>query len=734
MQSRNFAARAGRWSAQHRKKAILGWFAFVIIATVLGGMVGTKTLADEDTGNGESKRGDQIVEAAGFPEQTGETILVQGRNGLEVGDPRFTAAVNDVVAELERTKDVSNVENPLDPAHEGNVSDDGRSVLVNFELPGDEDKAKAAVEAPLAAVDQLQEQHPEVLLGEFGDASAEKQIGEAFEEDFQKAEFLSLPITLIILLVAFGALVAAGLPLLLGATAVMGTLGLLGPISQLHPLEENSSSVVLLVGLAVGVDYCMFYLRREMEERDAGRAWEAALNAAAATSGRAVLVSGLTVMAAMAGMFLAGNAVFVSFGIGTMLVVAVAVLGSVTVLPAMLSFLSRKGWTEKGRVPWVAERRHKTKGESRVWGAILDRVLKRPLVSVLVAGGLLVALTIPAFSMHTVNPGVQGLPRSLEVMQTYDRMDKAFPGGGVPAEVVIKADDVTAPDVRQAIRDLQREALATGQLGEPTDVEVNPTRTVAVVDLAVRGTGTDEASERSLAVLRDDVVPATVGKLPGAEVAVTGFTAGSKDFNDVMKSHLPLVFAFVLTLAFILLLVTFRSIVVPLKAIVLNLLSVGAAYGILKLVFQDGRLEGVLDYQSVDGVTSWLPLFLFVILFGLSMDYHVFILSRVREAVDRGMSTERAVAHGIKSTAGVVTSAAAVMVAVFSIFATLSMLEFKMMGVGLAVAVLIDATIVRAVLLPATMKLLGDRNWYLPKRLQWLPRLDHEPKTEPANA
>src|SRR5215217_1083451 len=734
MQSRNFAARAGRWSAQHRKKAILGWFAFVIIATVLGGLVGTKTLADEDTGNGESKRGDQIVEAAGFPDQTDETVLVQGRKGLKVGDPKFTAAVDDVVSGLEKTKGVANVESPLEPANSDNVSKDGRSVLVTFELPGDEDKAKEEVAAPLATVAALQKQHPEVTLGEFGDASAEKQIGDAFDKDFQKAETLSLPITLLILLVAFGALVAAGLPLLLGATAVMGTIGLLGPISQLHALEESSSSVVLLVGLAVGVDYCMFYLRREMEERDAGRSWDAALEAAAATSGRAVLISGFTVMAAMAGMFLAGNAVFVSFGIGTILVVAVAMLGSISVLPAMLSFLSRKGWTEKGRVPWVAKRRHKMRGESKVWGAILDRVLKRPLVSAVLAGGLLIALTIPAFSMHTLNPGVTGLPRSLDVMKTYDKIDAAFPGGGVPAVTVVKADDVTSPEAQQAISQLQRQAIATGQLAEPTDVDINPGKTVATVSLAVRGTGTDEASERSLAVLRDQVVPATVGKLQGAEVAVTGFTAGSKDFNDVMVSHLPVVFAFVLTLAFILLLVTFRSVVVPLKAIVLNLLSVGAAYGILKLVFQDGRLEGVLDYESVGGVTSWLPLFLFVILFGLSMDYHVFILSRVREAVDGGMPTDRAVAQGIKCTAGVVTSAAAVMVAVFAIFATLSMLEFKMMGVGLAVAILIDATLVRAVLLPATMKLLGEWNWYLPKKLDWLPKFDHDALPEPSKA
>jgi uncharacterized membrane protein YdfJ with MMPL/SSD domain len=734
MQSKNFAARAGRWSAQNRKKAILGWFAFVILATVLGGMVGQKKLSDEDMGNGESQRADRIVEAAGFPDQTGESVLIQGRDGLKVGDPGYTAVVKDVVGTLERTKGVEEIENPLAPEHAGNVSKDGRSVLVNFELPGDEEAAEEYIDGPLNAVAQLQKEHPQVTLGEFGDASAEKEIGEAFEKDFQRAELFSLPITLIILLVAFGALVAAGLPLLLGFTAVAGTIGLLGPVSQIQPLDEAVASVVLLVGLAVGVDYCMFYLRREMEERDAGRDWESALNAAAATSGRAVLISGITVMAAMAGMFLAGNAVFFSFGIGTILVVAVAMLGSVTVLPAMLSFLSRKGWTEKGRVPWVAKRRHKTKGESKVWSAILDRVLKRPLVSALVAGGLLLALCIPAFSMHTVNPGVEGLPRDLAVMQTYDKIQAAFPGGPVPAEIVVKANDVTSPEVQRSIEELKSEAIATGKLNEPTSVDINPDKTVAVVSIAMQGSGTDAASEESLAALRDDVVPATVGNVPGSEVAVTGFTAGSKDFNDVMRSRLPLVFAFVLTLAFILLLVTFRSIVVPIKAIVLNLLSVGAAYGILKLVFQDGRLEGVLDYQSVGGITSWLPLFLFVILFGLSMDYHVFILSRVREAVDKGMSTDKAVAHGIKSTAGVVTSAAAVMVAVFAIFATLSMLEFKQMGVGLAVAILIDATLVRAVLLPATMKLLGDRNWYLPKGLQWLPKIDHEPSVEPAKA
>jgi uncharacterized membrane protein YdfJ with MMPL/SSD domain len=433
-------------------------------------------------------------------------------------------------------------------------------------------------------------------------------------------------------------------------------------------------------------------------------------------------------------MFFSGNPIFVSFGIGTIIVVGVAMLGSVTVLPAMLSYLGQKGWLEKGRVPSVATRRHRTNGESRVWGAILDRVLARPVVSVIAAGGLLVALSVPALGMQFKNPGTEGMSRSQPIMRTLDRIDAAFPGGSVAAATVIKANDVTIPDVRAAIRRLHDKAIATGQLSEPSSVEVSPDKTVAIVSLAIKGTGTDADSNHSLDVLREDVVPATVGQLDGAEVAVTGPTALSKDFLDTMKSHLPIVFGFVLSLAFILLLVTFRSIVVPIKAIVLNLLSVGAAYGILTLVFQDGHGEKALGFNSVGGITPWLPLFLFVILFGLSMDYHVFVLSRIREAVDRGVSTEQAVAHGIKGTAGIITSAAAVMVITFAMFATGDDQSMKQLGVGLAAAILIDATIVRAVLLPATMKLLGRRNWYLPRSLGWLPKFEHEPEVTPAAA
>jgi uncharacterized membrane protein YdfJ with MMPL/SSD domain len=385
---------------------------------------------------------------------------------------------------------------------------------------------------------------------------------------------------------------------------------------------------------------------------------------------------------------------------------------------------------ERLKVPIIGNLRHRNHGESRVWGWILDRVLARPVISVVVAGGILIALAIPALSMHTINPGVAGLPRDLKVMQTYDRIQAAFPGGPLPATVVVRADDVTDAKIQNEIKAMTDKAIATGQMSGPITTRTSPDKTVEIVSVPMQGDGTNKASETALATLRNDVIPATIH---GAEANVTGMTAGSKDFNDTMKAHLPFVFAFVLGLAFILLLVTFRSIVVPLKAIVLNLLSVGAAYGVLTWIFQDGHLESLLGFHSVGGITSWLPLFLFVILFGLSMDYHVFIISRIREAVDGGMKTDEAVAHGIKSTAGVVTSAAIVMVAVFSIFATLSMTEFKQMGIGLAVAILIDATLVRAVLLPATMKLLGERNWYLPRRLRWLPKFEHE-VPEPAHA
>jgi uncharacterized membrane protein YdfJ with MMPL/SSD domain len=393
----------------------------------------------------------------------------------------------------------------------------------------------------------------------------------------------------------------------------------------------------------------------------------------------------------------------------------------------------------KGRIPFLRPERRTE--EPRAWSWLLNRVLRRPVVSAVAATAVLAVMAIPAFGLHTADSGIDGLPHDLPVMKTYDRIQAAFPGGQLPAAVVVRGDDVRSAQSRKAIADFRSGLTGSKLFAQPVTVNVNPNGTLAIVNVPLAGNGTDDTSNAALAKLRDDVLPATLGKSAGLHpVGVTGMTAGSKDFNDVMKDHLPYVFAFVFGMAFLLLLVTFRSIVIPIKAILLNLLSVGAAYGIVTWIFQEGHLESLLGFRSTGAITSWLPLFLFVVLFGLSMDYHVFILSRVREAFDSGMSTEDAVAHGIKSTASVVTAAAIVMVGVFGIFATLSAIDFKQFGVGLAAAILIDATIVRGVLLPSVMKLLGDWNWYLPRWMRWLPQVSPDshrraqPEAEPARA
>jgi uncharacterized membrane protein YdfJ with MMPL/SSD domain len=694
------AARAGAWSAEHRKAAIAGWLAFVTAAVVLGGAIGTKHIVQDNNGVGESGRAQRVLYEK-FRQPAGEQVLVQSS-----------------------TLTVQNPQSPLAAGNSGQISRDGHSALVGFEITGQATDAEARVGQSLAATAGAQRAHPELRIEQAGDASASKALSKSFSDDFAKGRTLSLPITLVILIVAFGALVAAGIPVLLAVTGVGATLGLVAVVSHVAAVDQAVSEVVLLIGMAVGVDYSLFYMRREREERATGRDEQAALAAAAATSGRSVLVSGLTVIAAMAGMYLAGDKTFASMATGTILVVAVAVLASVTVLPALLSTLGDK--VMKARVPFVARRRESGR-EPRIWSAVVDRVLQRPLASVLSAGGLIVGLAIPAFGLHTALPGLQGLPTGLPIVKTLTRIQAAFPGGTLPAQVVLQAKDVTSPRVQTAIQKLEHRALVSGQMHEPFSVAVNHGHDVAVVSIPLSGKGTDAASYRALDTLRGDVIPATVGQLPGVSAQVAGATAGSKDFNDSMKAHLPLVFAFVLTVAFALLLVTFRSLVIPLTAIVLNLLSVGAAYGVLVLVFEHTWAQGLLGFKSTGAITSWLPLFLFVILFGLSMDYHVFILSRIREAHDSGMRTDQAIAHGIKSTAGPVTSAAIVMVAVFAIFGSLGALEFKQLGVGLAAAILLDATLIRAVLLPAVMKLLGDANWYLPERLHRLPRVAREP-------
>ncbi|MEV0555668.1 MMPL family transporter [Streptomyces sp. NPDC050597] len=731
---RGIAARAGGWSARHRWAAVGIWLLFVVLAMGLGSAAGTVELKDSDQLSGETGRAAAIAEEAGIDEPAGETVLIQGKDaGVKATSAEFRAAVDAVMKAVEGTGKVTDVTSPYDT---DTISKDGRSALVQFDMRGDADTAGERVEPVLKAVDEVQKNHEAVRIEEIGGASMNKTFDDAFGDDFKQAEYSAVPVALGILLVAFGALVAALVPVLLAITAIMATMGLMGIVSHFQPMDDASSSVMLLVGLAVGVDYCLFYLRREREERAAGRDPETALRIAAATSGRAIVVSGVTVCVAMAGMLFTGIATFKAMGLASLMVVAVAMVGSVTVLPAVLSLLGTR--VEKGRIPFLhPDKRRKTNGGSdngsRFWTGVLRVVLAKPAISLVVATGALLAIAAPALGMKTQNLTLdQEFGDSLPIVATYERVNEAFPGGSDPAEVVVKADDINSAEVKSAIADFRERAVSSGASRGPVEVKVHDSKNVAFVYVPLVGGSNLDKAEKSLEIIRDDVRPATFGEVDGVEAPVTGQVAGSKDFNDQLVSAVAPVFAFVVVFAFLLMLLSFRSLTIAITSIVLNLLSVGAAYGILVAVFQHGWGASLVGAEGVGAIITWLPLFLFVILFGLSMDYHVFVVSRIREARLRGLTTRDAIQHGVVTTAGVITSAAVIMVAVFAIFGTLSMQSMKQMGVGLAAAVLIDATIIRGVLLPAVMAMLGERNWYFPKWLNRLPDLSHDESPEAA--
>ncbi|GLW32001.1 membrane protein [Actinoplanes regularis] len=716
---RGIAARVAVWSARHRALAILGWIAFVAAATVLSGVLGSRAATDSEQGHGDSGRAQRIVEEAGFPERpAGEMVLIQNRAGTD-----RAAATAEVTRTLKTLSDVTDVQ----PAIQ---SPDGRSSLIAFSITGDPETAKDRVGPALDAVAKVQAGHPDLFVAEAGDASGDKLIGDELDAGLARLSMLSIPVTLGILLVAFGAAVAALLPVGLAVTAVIAAIGLMAGFSRLAPTVDATSHVMLLVGLAVGVDYCLFYIRRERDERRAGADPHRALVIAAQTSGRSIWVSGLTVIVAMAGMFLTRDTTFVSFGLGTILVVTTAVLGSLTVLPALLSLLGDR--VDALKIPGLYRRR----GDGRFWNGLLKVVLAKPLISAVVAVAALGALAAPALDLKTKGESIDDVAPSAPIVQAYKAVGEAFPSKTTPALVVVQASSVRDERFQQALTSFRDTAKASGKLVEPIDVEINPAGTVAIVSVGLVGKGADSATLDALDTLRGRIVPDTFGRLPGATALVSGETASNVDFNKRLDDSLPWVFAFVLGLAFVLLLVSFRSVVVAITGVVLNLLSVAAAYGMLVYVFQYGHFEKQLDFVSSHGITNWMPLFLFVILFGLSMDYHVFVLSRIREGHDRGLPTRDAVREGVGRTAGVITSAAVVMVAVFALFATLPLNSTKELGVGLAAAVLLDATIVRAVLLPAVMALLGNANWWLPSWLRWLPEIAHDvpPAVEPVAA
>ncbi|MEV8509246.1 MMPL family transporter [Actinoplanes sp. NPDC051475] len=719
MQRRPVTVRVARWSAEHPWRAVALWMVFVALCFVGGNAAGLQEATAKDMSVGESGRAGVMIEEGKFADEPAvENVLITARSGAldkrAAGDAAKAAA-----AQLRTAQGVAKVGDAI-PAT------DGSALLVPITMSGDPETASDRVEPLRAATEKVQQQYPGLRVEEVGGPSINKALNDTLGKDFKRAEWLSLPVTLAILIIAFGALIAAGIPVLLALSSVAAAIGLSTLASHLIPANDSTSSVILLIGMAVGIDYSLFYVRREREERAKGRGHVDAVEIAAETSGHAVVVSGTAVVIAMAGLFLANDAIFSSLAVGSILVVAVAVIGSLTVLPALLAKLGR--WVDRPRVPllWrLAARRTTPDGQvqpSRFWSAVLRPALRRPLPTLLVSVGLLLALAGPALGMQLKFPGTEDLPRTTPAMQAYDRLTAAYPSNGTQHSVAVQAPADQAEAVKAALTRLARrtqgDRLFAPQEQTGPDIEVSPDKTVTVLSVATPFASRSDEAVQSLHRLREDLVPAALRGVSGASYAVGGGVAESEDYASHVWHKLPIVVGFVLLLTFLVMAWTFRSVVVALTSILLNLLSAGAAYGLLVLVFQNTWAEGPLGFTSMGAIVTWLPLFLFVVLFGLSMDYHVFVVSRIREAVLRGVPNREAVAEGITGSAGVVTSAAIVMVAVFSIFATLSTIDMKQLGVGLAAAILLDATLIRAVVLPALMTLLGPANWWAPKLLR----------------
>jgi RND superfamily putative drug exporter len=709
---RNVAATLGDWSARHRKTAVLGWLILVVLVTVIGGAAGQKSMTNADYGTGDSGRAERILQDAGLATPAGELILVQSKD-LTADAPEFREAVTATSAALTKTGLVTNLR---DPDTSGAISADKHSALIEYDVTGDPDTAADRIQPIIDAVTKIDKAEPKVTLGQYGAATGTKGINDSIGKDFARAELTAVPIALGILLVVFGAFVAAVLPVALAVTACIGAIGLLALSSQLVPVDGMTSSVMFLMGLAVGVDYCLFYLRRQREERAKGHDNATALHIAAATSGRSVLISGLTVVVAMAGMFLSGLTVFKGFAMATIEVVLIAVAGAMTVLPAAMAMLGDR--VGKGRVPFIGRRREAAdrRATPKRENALLRAVMARPAVFAFLAAAFLLILAAPALGMKTEKLGVDKLlPPTNPMVAISTEIGKEFPGAPAPADVVVKAADIQSPEISSAIAAFKKESLASGQTGKSIDVTVHAEQNIAEITVRLIGNGSDATSKKALTTLRTQIIPDTLGKVPGTTAVVSGDLAFSEDYNKQLSHSIVPVFVFVMGVTFLVMLISFRSPVIALTAIVLNLLSVGAAYGVMTAVFQHGWGASLVGTEKVGAIESWMPLFVFVVLFGLSMDYHVFVVSRIREAYQSGVPTRQAIAHGIRSTAGVVTSAGLIMVAVFAVFGTLGMQDFKQLGIGLAVAILLDATVVRGVLLPSVMALLGEANW-LPRR------------------
>jgi RND superfamily putative drug exporter len=713
----NVTGRLAEASARRPWIVVGLWIALFLVGGFLASRVGDALTTEMAlTNDPESARADRLLEERlRGPEQARELVIVASE-GSTVNDPEFEAFVGGLLGEIRGLGDaVEGATSFYETGDDLLVSAARDKTLLPVMIAGDEEEASDNVGPLVEVVEGANGREGfEVLTA--GNGSIQRTFNELSEEDLQRAEIIGIPIALLILVLVFGALVAAGIPLVLALMAIVVSVGTMTVIGQAFELNFMVVNIITMIGLAVGIDYSLFIVHRYREERRGGASKEDAIATAGSTASRAVLFSGGTVIVGLLGLYMVPTNVYRSLATGAVAVALFAVLAALTLLPAMLTLLGDR--VDALRLPLL--RRGSADDGGGFWARITSVVMARSLVSVVVVVGLLVAAAVPLFSIEQGLAGVSTLPDGVDSRRAFETLDAEFSAGLIsPAEIVVDAEDVEAPEIQQGISELLAALAADEGFGGVT-VEANGAGDLTLVSALIAGDPEADPARQAIKRLRNQHIPAAFDGVE-AEVLVTGITATEQDLFETIETYTPYVFAFVLGLSFLLLLVVFRSIVVPVKALIMNLLSVGAAYGLLVLVFQHGVGNEIFGFRQVDAIEAWLPLFLFAFLFGLSMDYHVFLLSRIRERFDKTGDNAASVAFGVRTTAGIITGAAAIMVVVFSAFAMGDLVPLQQLGFGLAVAVILDATIIRSVLVPASMHLLGDLNWYLPKWLEWLP-------------
>ncbi|MCM6778440.1 MMPL family transporter [Nocardia sp. CDC159] len=704
---RNRLVAIAGWSARRPWLATVGWFVFVALCVGVGVGVGGRPAATEDFRIGEAGRGEAIAASGGLQQRAVERILITG-NGA-----RLDAAADGVAREVtDRMRALPEVESVAPPVYTA----DRTALRIDVTMAGAELDGDKHVGALRAQTELVQRAHPGLLIEETGGPSVSSGVDELRGRDLARTEMIALPVTVITLLFVFRSVALALVPVLLAVSSIVAAIGLSMPASHLFPDNGIGTNIILLIGLAVGVDYTLFYLKRAREERArcAGMPnTRAVVELAAATSGRAVVVSGLAVAASTATLYLADDVIFSSIATAAILVTLVAVVSSLTALPALLAMLTERA--ERRAVRRAAHAgpvgRTPSKG-GRFTGFVLRGVAAKPATGLAVSVLAMLVLTAPVVGLELTDMGRETHPRTIPAMQTFDRLHAAFPELKSMHQVVVTADPARANEVASALRALAGRAAADSALTGTSNLRTSGDGRVSLLELPVRHHVGDKAAVESLERVRGDYVPATIGALSGIDFAVTGEVARYADYPAHQKRKLPMIVAALLLVTFVLTAAAFRSLVLGLIGVVLNLLSAGASLGLLTLVFQNTWAEGLLDFDSTGTIGSRVPLLLFVILFGLSMDYQVFVLSRIKEAVDGGATIRQAVLDGVGGSAGVVTSAAFVMVTVFASFVPLHIMEMKQMGFALAAAVLLDAFVIRIVILPALLLLLGNRTWW----------------------